>query len=88
MQYIYAMVFAVEEINHSSTLLPGVKLGYHIRDSCALHPWATQGALALVGGDGAACYFTAPPNSSAETVETKGSAYAFPMPVRITFCPF
>ncbi|RCU34448.1 hypothetical protein DVA81_19640, partial [Acinetobacter baumannii] len=36
------MVFALEEINHSTTLLPGVKLGYHIRDSCALHPWAMQ----------------------------------------------
>ncbi|TWW77092.1 Extracellular calcium-sensing receptor [Takifugu flavidus] len=42
LQYIYAMVFAVEEINHSAALLPGVKLGYHIRDSCALHPWTTQ----------------------------------------------
>ncbi|XP_034403847.1 extracellular calcium-sensing receptor-like [Cyclopterus lumpus] len=47
------MVFAVEEINHSATLLPGVKLGYHIRDSCGLPPWAMQAALSLVGGDSA-----------------------------------
>ncbi|XP_070825812.1 extracellular calcium-sensing receptor-like [Chaetodon trifascialis] len=55
LQYIYAMMFALEEINHSTTLLPGVKLGYHIRDSCALHPWAMQAALSLVGGDSASC---------------------------------
>ncbi|XP_069569064.1 extracellular calcium-sensing receptor-like [Brachyistius frenatus] len=55
LQYIYAMVFAFEEINHSTTLLPGVKLGYHIRDSCALPPWAIQAALSLVGGDSTSC---------------------------------
>lgn len=73
LQYIYAMVFAVEEINHSSMLLPGVKLGYHIRDSCALHPWTTQAALSLVGGDNASCYFSTPPGYSAEIVEKKGT---------------
>ncbi|XP_054650564.1 extracellular calcium-sensing receptor-like [Dunckerocampus dactyliophorus] len=49
------MVFAVEEINQDPTLLPGVNLGYHIRDSCALHPWATQAALSLVSGDSGSC---------------------------------
>lgn len=69
---MYAMVFAVEEINHSSTLLPGVKLGFHIRDSCALHPWTTQAALALAGGDNVSCYFSTAPDHSAEIVEKKG----------------
>ncbi|XP_015227933.1 PREDICTED: extracellular calcium-sensing receptor-like isoform X1 [Cyprinodon variegatus] len=55
LQYIYAMVFALEEINHSSTLLPSVKLGYHIHDSCALPDWALQAALTLVGGDTVSC---------------------------------
>uniref|UniRef100_UPI0037E8ABD6 extracellular calcium-sensing receptor-like n=1 Tax=Semicossyphus pulcher TaxID=241346 RepID=UPI0037E8ABD6 len=34
LKYLHAMVFAVEEINRNNTLLPGVKLGYRILDSC------------------------------------------------------
>ncbi|XP_074496914.1 extracellular calcium-sensing receptor-like [Sebastes fasciatus] len=47
------MTFAVDEINRNSTLLPGVKLGYRILDSC-FH-WALQVALSLVGGDAHSC---------------------------------
>uniref|UniRef100_A0A3P9B6Y6 G-protein coupled receptors family 3 profile domain-containing protein n=1 Tax=Maylandia zebra TaxID=106582 RepID=A0A3P9B6Y6_9CICH len=53
--YIYAMVFALEEINHSTMLLPGIKLGYHIFDSCGRPPWALQSGLSLVGGDNTSC---------------------------------
>uniref|UniRef100_A0A8C2WK15 Olfactory receptor C family, r1 n=1 Tax=Cyclopterus lumpus TaxID=8103 RepID=A0A8C2WK15_CYCLU len=63
LQYIHAMVFAVEEINHSTMLLPGVKLGYHILDSCGRPPWALQTALSLVGGDNAMCSSTDSPDS-------------------------
>ncbi|XP_060902721.1 extracellular calcium-sensing receptor-like [Labrus mixtus] len=59
LKYSYAMVFAVEEINRNNTLLPGVKLGYHILDSCFLYPWALLGAMSLVGGDTHSCNFTA-----------------------------
>ncbi|XP_060901752.1 extracellular calcium-sensing receptor-like [Labrus mixtus] len=59
LKYSYAMVFAVEEINRNNTLLPGVKLGYHILDSCSLYPWALQGAMSLVGGDTHSCNLTA-----------------------------
>uniref|UniRef100_A0A3P8PC31 G-protein coupled receptors family 3 profile domain-containing protein n=1 Tax=Astatotilapia calliptera TaxID=8154 RepID=A0A3P8PC31_ASTCA len=55
LQYIYAMVFALEEINHSTMLLPGIKLGYHIFDSCGRPPWALQSGLSLVGGDNTSC---------------------------------
>ncbi|XP_044059701.1 extracellular calcium-sensing receptor [Siniperca chuatsi] len=72
LQYIYAMVFALEEINHSTTLLPGVKLGYHIRDSCALHPWAMQAALSLVGGESTSCNLAVPPDYSTEYGEEIG----------------
>lgn len=55
LQYVYSMVFALEEINRSPTLLPGLRLGYHIRDSCALPTWAMRGAMTLVGGESATC---------------------------------
>lgn len=56
---MYAMVFAVEEINRNSTLLPGVSLGFRIIDSCAQYPWALQSAMAFVGGDASSCNLTA-----------------------------
>ncbi|XP_036934020.1 extracellular calcium-sensing receptor-like [Acanthopagrus latus] len=55
LKYTYALAFAVEEINRNSTLLPGVKLGYRILDSCSRYPWALQGALSMVGGDTHSC---------------------------------
>uniref|UniRef100_A0A672GGW9 Olfactory receptor C family, r1 n=1 Tax=Salarias fasciatus TaxID=181472 RepID=A0A672GGW9_SALFA len=51
LQYIYAMLFAVEEINHSRTLLPGVKLGYHIFDDCAIPSLSLKSTFSLIGGD-------------------------------------
>ena len=59
LKYTYAMAFAVEEINHHSTLLPGVKLGYHILDSCGIYPWSLQSAMSMVGGDTQHCNLTA-----------------------------
>lgn len=52
------MIFAVEEINRDDTLLPGVRLGYRIRDSCTRYPWALDGALSLVAGDLSSCNMT------------------------------
>ncbi|KAK5868762.1 hypothetical protein PBY51_009749 [Eleginops maclovinus] len=61
----YAMVFALEEINRNSTLLPGVKLGYRILDSCFNSLWALQAALSLIGGDAHSCNSTASTSSAA-----------------------
>ncbi|XP_055003861.1 extracellular calcium-sensing receptor-like [Boleophthalmus pectinirostris] len=48
LQSIYAMAFAVEEINLNSSLLQGVKLGYRILDSCSRYPWALTAAISLI----------------------------------------
>ncbi|KAG7268355.1 hypothetical protein CRUP_019565 [Coryphaenoides rupestris] len=45
---VYAMEFAVEEINSNPLILPGVKLNYRILDSCGRHPWVLQGAFSLI----------------------------------------
>lgn len=47
-RWMMTMVFAVEEINHNSSLLPGVKLGYRIMDSCDHVHTSLQALLPLV----------------------------------------
>uniref|UniRef100_A0A8C7QIG5 G-protein coupled receptors family 3 profile domain-containing protein n=1 Tax=Oncorhynchus mykiss TaxID=8022 RepID=A0A8C7QIG5_ONCMY len=44
------MVFAVDEINNSSDLLPGVTLGYQVHDSCTTVPMAMNVAFQLANG--------------------------------------
>ncbi|XP_078057804.1 extracellular calcium-sensing receptor-like [Mustelus asterias] len=44
------MIFTIEEINRSGTLLPNTTVGYKILDDCASSTTATQAALTLVNG--------------------------------------
>ncbi|KAM4589870.1 extracellular calcium-sensing receptor-like [Fundulus diaphanus] len=44
------MIFAIEEINNSTKLLPGVRLGYQIYDTCSSVPVATHVAFQLSNG--------------------------------------
>ncbi|XP_053479650.1 extracellular calcium-sensing receptor-like [Ictalurus furcatus] len=46
------MVFAIEEINNRNDILPGVKLGYKIYDSCGSIEMTTRASLSLVNGNG------------------------------------
>ncbi|XP_060929266.1 extracellular calcium-sensing receptor-like [Limanda limanda] len=48
LQYAYTMMFAIEEINNSSELLPGVTLGYRIFDSCPSIPLSIKASLNLM----------------------------------------
>ncbi|KAM6933296.1 extracellular calcium-sensing receptor-like [Xenentodon cancila] len=44
------MIFALEEINNSTELLPGIRLGYQIHDTCGLVPVAVHAAFQLLNG--------------------------------------
>ncbi|XP_070685479.1 extracellular calcium-sensing receptor-like [Pempheris klunzingeri] len=48
LQYAYTMMFAIEEINNSPELLPGVALGYRIFDSCPSIPLSIRASLNLM----------------------------------------
>ncbi|XP_030007225.1 extracellular calcium-sensing receptor-like [Sphaeramia orbicularis] len=66
------MAYAVEEVNHNSSLLQGVKLGYRILNSCGRYPWVLKAALSLVGGDAHSCISTVSSPHSAVNEQTEG----------------
>jgi len=49
-QFAQAMLFAIEEINNSTGLLPGISLGYNIYDTCGSIARSVKVALALTNG--------------------------------------
>uniref|UniRef100_H2ZX37 G-protein coupled receptors family 3 profile domain-containing protein n=1 Tax=Latimeria chalumnae TaxID=7897 RepID=H2ZX37_LATCH len=49
-RWLHAMLFAVEEINKNKYLLPNIRLGFGIYDSCFLVLRATEGTMWLVTG--------------------------------------
>ncbi|XP_029028184.1 extracellular calcium-sensing receptor-like [Betta splendens] len=50
LRFSRAMIFAIQEINNSTKLLPGIRLGYQIHDSCASIPMAVKVAFQLSSG--------------------------------------
>ncbi|KAE8295206.1 Extracellular calcium-sensing receptor [Larimichthys crocea] len=50
-QFAQAMLFAIEEINNNTDLLPGISLGYKIYDACASIARGVRVALALANGN-------------------------------------
>ncbi|KAM9480737.1 extracellular calcium-sensing receptor-like [Clarias gariepinus] len=50
-QYTQSLIFAVEEINNSSSLLPGVSLGYKIYDTCSSSAMGVKMAMNLINGN-------------------------------------
>ncbi|XP_060780445.1 extracellular calcium-sensing receptor-like [Neoarius graeffei] len=51
-QNAQTMLFAIEEINNRTDILPGVKVGYRIYDACGSVEITTRSALSLVNGNG------------------------------------
>ncbi|XP_027017744.1 extracellular calcium-sensing receptor-like [Tachysurus fulvidraco] len=50
LQSSLTLIFAIEEINNSSLLLPGITLGYKIYDTCSSASLGVKMAMALVNG--------------------------------------
>uniref|UniRef100_A0A3B5R218 Extracellular calcium-sensing receptor-like n=1 Tax=Xiphophorus maculatus TaxID=8083 RepID=A0A3B5R218_XIPMA len=50
-RFVQTMIFAVEEINNSSELLPNVSVGYRIFDSCGSTLPSTRAAMGLMNGE-------------------------------------
>ncbi|XP_028429042.1 extracellular calcium-sensing receptor-like [Perca flavescens] len=50
LRWMQTMTFAIKEINQRSDLLPQLKLGFHIRDSCDDIPVSLRAYLLLVNG--------------------------------------
>ncbi|XP_026783331.2 extracellular calcium-sensing receptor-like [Pangasianodon hypophthalmus] len=50
-QYSQTLIYAIEEINNSSSLLPGVSLGYKIFDTCNSAALGVKGAMTLLNGN-------------------------------------
>ncbi|XP_027136167.1 extracellular calcium-sensing receptor-like [Larimichthys crocea] len=50
LRFSRAMIFAIEEINNSTELLPGIKLGYQIHDSCTSVPIVMHVSFQLSNG--------------------------------------
>ncbi|XP_051512047.1 extracellular calcium-sensing receptor [Myxocyprinus asiaticus] len=59
-RWAQAVVFAVEEINRNPSLLPGVRLGYHILDSCSHYPHSLRAAMSMISGRNSTCDTTKP----------------------------
>ncbi|XP_037396028.1 extracellular calcium-sensing receptor-like [Pygocentrus nattereri] len=50
-QFSQSLIYAIEEINNNSSLLPGISLGYKIYDSCSSTAIGVRMAMALVNGN-------------------------------------
>uniref|UniRef100_A0AAR2JB31 G-protein coupled receptors family 3 profile domain-containing protein n=1 Tax=Pygocentrus nattereri TaxID=42514 RepID=A0AAR2JB31_PYGNA len=50
-QLSQSLIFAIEEINNSSSLLPGVSLGYKIYDTCTSAAMGVKMAMVLLNGN-------------------------------------
>ncbi|XP_054901415.1 extracellular calcium-sensing receptor-like [Poeciliopsis prolifica] len=56
LRFSRTMIYAIEEINNSTELLPEIKLGYQIFDSCASVPMAVHVAFQLANGQDSVFY--------------------------------
>lgn len=60
MRWAQTIVFAVEQINRSPSLLLGVQLGYPVMDSCSRYPHSLMAAMSMISGGNKTCGTTRP----------------------------
>ncbi|XP_043975262.1 extracellular calcium-sensing receptor-like [Gambusia affinis] len=78
LQFSRTMVFAIEEINNSTELLPGVRLGYQIFDTCTSVPVAVHAAFQLSNGQDPVFYQGSNCSKSGEVVAAVGDSGSTP----------
>nr|XP_054598491.1 extracellular calcium-sensing receptor-like [Nothobranchius furzeri] len=72
------MIFAIEEINNSTELLPGIKLGHQIYDSCASVPAAVHTAFQISNGQDPVFYTDSKCSQSGMVVAVVGESESTP----------
>lgn len=73
------MLFAIEEINNNTDLLPGISLGYSIHDACGSIARSVKVALALNNGnDNASSSFEEPCTSHGQVLAVLGETSSSP----------
>uniref|UniRef100_A0A4W5M650 Olfactory receptor C family, g4 n=1 Tax=Hucho hucho TaxID=62062 RepID=A0A4W5M650_9TELE len=89
-RFAQTMIFAIEEINNSGTLLPNVSIGYRIYDNCGSTLYSMRAAMALMNGQertmGKTCFgpigqfrlFLSPSISHSATCECLSSRKEYP----------
>uniref|UniRef100_A0A667YVD9 Extracellular calcium-sensing receptor-like n=1 Tax=Myripristis murdjan TaxID=586833 RepID=A0A667YVD9_9TELE len=89
-QFVQAMLFAIEEINNSTDLLPGISLGYKIYDACGSIARGVKVALALANGnEDTPTASTAPCTRPAQVVAIIGETSSSPcMAISTVIGPF
>uniref|UniRef100_A0A3Q1K201 G-protein coupled receptors family 3 profile domain-containing protein n=1 Tax=Anabas testudineus TaxID=64144 RepID=A0A3Q1K201_ANATE len=88
-QIAQAMLFAIEEINNSTDLLPGTSLGYKMYDTCGSIARSVRVALALANGNEAVSSPSEAPCTRSEQVQAiMGETSSSPCMAIVTISPF
>ncbi|XP_047248712.1 extracellular calcium-sensing receptor-like [Girardinichthys multiradiatus] len=74
LRFSRTMIFAIEEINNSTKLLPGIRLGYQIFDTCTSVLIGTQVASQLLNGQDTVFYKVNNCSKSGEVIAAVGDS--------------